>query len=305
MTSAGDIASIRAFNRLYTQNLGLLRLRLDGSPFTLTEARVLYELAHRNAPTAADIAPALDIDRAQLSRTLKRFSARGLLDTSTTTDGGRRRPLFLTADGRKAFAALDRKTNQTVGAMLDSLSKEKRALFLAAAESIRSVFEIAAETEMVLRDLMPGDLGWVIHRQAVLYAREYGWNGEYEALVARILAEFAQSFDPAHDSAWIAEARGRIVGSIFLVRGDAPGVGKLRLLYVEPDARGMGIGGKLVDACVARAREIGDARLVLWTNSVLIAARRIYDRAGFELVKETAHHSFGKDLIGQTLELKL
>jgi N-acetylglutamate synthase-like GNAT family acetyltransferase len=158
---------------------------------------------------------------------------------------------------------------------------------------------------MMLRGLKTGDLGFVTHRQAVLYAQEYGWNSDYEALVLRILADFAQSFDPAHDAAWIAEVDGRIAGCVFLVRGDQPRTGKLRLLYVEPDARGMGVGRSLVEACMARSREVGDERLVLWTNSVLVAARRIYDRAGFKLVEESPHHSFGQDLVGQVFELRL
>lgn len=300
-----DIAALHAFNRAYTRRLGLLNARLDRSPFTLTEARILYEIAHRADLTAADIARTLGLDRGQLSRTLKRFAGRGLIETSMHPEGGRRRPISLTAAGREAFAGLERNTRQAVGALLDELPRDQRGTLVAAVTTLTRIFEGRQDAEMMLRDLGPGDIGWIVHRQAVLYAEEYGWNGEYEALAARILADFVQSFDPAHDAAWVAEIDGRIVGSVFLVRGDRPKVGKLRLLYVEPGMRGAGIGGKLVNACIARARAVGDDRLTLWTNSVLVAARRIYERAGFRLVDEAPHRSFGKDLVGQTWELDL
>lgn len=308
MTAANehpDVTALRAFNRLYTQRMGLLNPRLDGSPFSLTEARILFELAHRREPAAAEIMRALNLDRAQLSRTLKRFSDRGLIETSNHPEGGRRRPITLTEEGRASFAALDRNTRRAVGGLLDGLPGDKRKRLIDAAEAIIDVFEERTTGKMLLRDLKPGDLGWVTHRQAILYAEEYGWNGEYEALVTRILGDFALSFDPDHDAAWIAEIDGRIVGSVFLVRGDEPEVGKLRLLYVEPDARGAGVATRLVDACIERARQAGDARLVLWTNSVLTAARRVYERAGFRLVEESPHHSFGKELVGQVWELDL
>lgn len=305
MISETQIDALRGFNRLYTRKLGLLNPRLDSSPFSLTEARVLYELAHRTDPTAAEITRALDLDPAQLSRTLKRFDARGLVETVSHPDGGRSRPIRLTAAGREAFAALDRNTHDAIAALLTALPTAKRETLLTAAQSIRQVFDEAPAAEVVLRDLRPGDLGWIIHRQAVLYTREYGWTQDYEALVARILADFVQAFDPAREAAWVAELDGRVVGSIFLVRGDAPDVGKLRLLYVEPDTRGRGVGAMLVEACVERARAVGYGRLELWTNSILVAARRIYQRAGFVLIDETPHHSFGQDLVGQTWSLDL
>ncbi|MET3665616.1 helix-turn-helix domain-containing GNAT family N-acetyltransferase [Caulobacter sp. 1776] len=305
MIPDADIAALRAFNRTYTRKLGLLNPRLDDSPFSLTEARVLYELAHRTDPSAAEITRVLDLDPAQLSRTLKRFATRGLVETSDHPDGGRSRPIRLTTAGREAFAALEHKTRGAIGALLETLPDGKRASLLGAARTISQVFDADATSAVVLRDLKPGDLGWIIHRQAVLYAEEYGWNQDYEVLVARILADFAQAFDPAREAAWIAEIDGRVVGSIFLVRGDAPDVGKLRLLYVEPETRGSGVGAMLVRACIARAREVGYARLNLWTNSVLSAARRIYEREGFVLIEESPHHSFGQDLIGQTWSLDL
>lgn len=300
-----QIAALRAFNRLYTRKLGLLNPQLDASPFSLTEARILYELAHRTDPSAAEITRALGLDPAQLSRTLKRFEARDLVETAPHPGGGRSRSIRLTATGREAFAALDRNTYDAIAGLLTDLPTAKRQSLLAAAQSIRQVFDEAPAGAVILRDLRPGDLGWIVHRQAVLYTQEYGWTQDYEALVAKILADFVQSFDPAREAAWIAEIDGRVVGSIFLVRGDAPEVGKLRLLYVEPDTRGRGVGAMLVQACTDRARAVGYRRLELWTNSILVAARRIYQRAGFVLVDEAPHHSFGHDLVGQTWALDL
>jgi DNA-binding MarR family transcriptional regulator/GNAT superfamily N-acetyltransferase len=300
-----DVATLRGFNRVYTSRLGLLDARLDDSPFTLSEARILYELANRPDPTAAEIARALRLDPAQMSRTIKRFANRGLVATRDDPSHGRHQLLSLTEQGRAAFAALENNTRHAIGALLDGLPPFRRAAMLSAARSITRIFEDEAPPQPMLRGLKPGDLGMVIARQAILYAEEYGWNSDYEALVARILADFHQSFDPTRDAAWIAEMDGQMAGSIFLVHGDKPEVGKLRLLYVERDARGAGVGWMLVAACVDRARAVGYKRLDLWTNSVLTAARRIYERAGFVLVDEAPHHSFGKDLIGQTWSLAL
>lgn len=299
------VATLRGFNRVYTSRLGLLDAHLDDSPFTLSEARILYELANRSDPTAAEIARALRLDPAQISRTIRRFADRGLVATRDDPSHGRHQLLSLTERGRTAFTALESNTRRAVGALLDGLPSFRRARLLSAARTITGIFEEKEASRPVLRGLKPGDLGLVIARQAILYAEEYGWNGDYEALVARILADFHQSFDPARDAAWIAEMDGRMAGSIFLVHGDEPGVGKLRLLYVEHDARGAGVGQMLVAACIDRARAVGYKRLDLWTNSVLSAARRIYERAGFVLVDETPHHSFGKDLVGQTWSLAL
>ncbi|WP_313030841.1 helix-turn-helix domain-containing GNAT family N-acetyltransferase [Brucella sp.] len=300
-----DISKLRAFNRVYTRRLGLLNAHLDKSPFTLTEARILYEIAHRAMPTAADVMRVLGLDRGQLSRTLKRFAERGLLETSQHPDGGRSRPIELTDAGRKAYSALESNTCKAVGGLLDELHPDQRTNLVAAAGTIMRIFDEDHRPEAKLRDLQAGDLGWIIHRQAVLYSKEYGWNHEYEALVARILADYIESFDPTHDGAWVAELDGRIIGSVFLVRGDRPKLGKLRLLYVEQEARGTGVGAKLVNACIERARAVGDDQLTLWTNSVLTTARRLYERAGFQLVDEAPHHSFGVDLIGQIWEMDL
>jgi DNA-binding MarR family transcriptional regulator len=301
---AEDVATLRAFNRIYTTRLGLLDAHYDGSPFTLSEARILYELAHGDRLTGAEIARTLGLDPAQVSRTVKRFTERGLAAARENPAHGRHQWLSLTDEGRAAFAALEAATRARVGGLVEALSTFQRARLLSAASAINAVFA-GGETPPTLRGLRPGDLGLVTARQAVLYAEEYGWNREYEALVARILADFHEAFDPVRDDAWIAEAGGRMVGSIFLVHGDEPGVAKLRLLYVEPDARGMGVGQRLVSTCIARARELGYARLDLWTNSVLTAARALYQRAGFTLVQEAPHQMFGHDLVSQTWSLDL
>jgi DNA-binding MarR family transcriptional regulator len=302
--TAGQIAALRRFNRLYTARLGLLNAHLDGSPFTLTEARVLYELAHGDGLAAADVARTLNVDRAQLSRTLKALGRR-LVSGKADPGHGRRQLLRLTAAGRTAFAGLEAKTRQAIGGLLCGLHPLAAGRLLSAASSVSAVLESGPLPEVRLRGLRPGDLGLVTARQALLYSREYGWNQEYEALVAEILAKFQRSFDPAGDDAWIAECGGEMVGSIFLVRGERPKVAKLRLLYVEPEARGMGVGKRLVATCIERARALGHVRLELWTNSVLAAARGIYLRAGFELVEERAHRSFGHELVGQTWALEL
>ncbi|MBI1683759.1 bifunctional helix-turn-helix transcriptional regulator/GNAT family N-acetyltransferase [Caulobacter hibisci] len=306
MTAAHDqdVATLRAFNRVYTSRLGLLDASYDGSPFTLSEARILYELATRTDPTAAEIARALRLDPAQVSRTLKRFSERGLVTARENPAHGRHQWLGLTDDGRAAFAALEANTRASVGSLIEGLHPLHRARLLDAAAAINEVFEGDAP-EVVLRGLQPGDLGLVTARQAMLYAGEYGWNGDYEALVAGIVADFHRNVDPSQDDAWIAEAGGRMVGSIFLVRGDAPGVAKLRLLYVEAEARGLGVGRQLVEACIARARALGYQRLDLWTVSVLTAARRLYERAGFVLTRETPSRQFGHDLVDQVWSLDL
>ncbi len=298
-STPADIAAFRAFNRLYTRRIGLLDEHLDASPFSLSEARILYELAHRDRPTAAEIGRVLGIDRGQLSRTLQRFTGLGLLVSAAQ---GRRQLLSLTDAGRDAFAALDRGTQQAIAGLLGAIPEAARRRLLAATATIGAVLGDSPPdcATVELRPPAPGDLGLIIHRQAILYAQEYGWDWTYEALVANILAGFVETFDPAREQAWIAVAGGAIVGSIFLMHGDDAGTAKLRLLYVEPGARGLGVGRTLVDACIARARAAGYARLDLWTNSVLVAARRLYEAAGFRLIDEAGHHSFGCDLIGQT-----
>jgi DNA-binding MarR family transcriptional regulator/GNAT superfamily N-acetyltransferase len=301
-----ELATIRAFNRIYTNRMGLLDARLDGSPFTLSEARVLYEIATRSNPTAAEIGRSLNIDRAQISRTLKRFADRELINVRDDPSHGRQQLLSLTRTGRAAFAELNGKTENAISSFLERLPLRNRERLVSAARAMSDALDPATQIPAVtLRGLRPGDLGMVTARQAIVYADEYGWDQSYEVLVSRILADFSEHFDPTREAAWIAELDQRMVGSIFLMAGDSPDVGKLRLLYVEPDARGFGVGKMLVAACIERARAVGYERLELWTNSILDAARHIYQRAGFQLVKEEMHHSFGHDLMGQTWALEL
>ena len=300
-----DVAALRAFNRTYTHRLGLLDASYDGSPFTLSEARVLYELATRTDPVAAEIVRALGLDPAQVSRTLKRFTERGLVTARESPSHGRHQLLSLTAEGRAAFATLEANTKASVGELIESLPPLRRARLLAAARDINAVFEDEAPPVATLRGLEPGDLGMVTARQGALYAKEYGWGRDHEALIAEIVAGFHQDFDPARDDAWIAQADGAMVGSIFLVRGETPGAAKLRLLYVEPDARGIGVGQMLIDACVARARALGYQRLDLWTVTALSAARKLYQRAGFKVIEETPGRRFGQDLVDQIWSLDL
>lgn len=300
-----DIAALRAFNRAYTSRLGLLDTHLDRSPFTLSEARILYELATGTNPTGAAIARSLRLDPAQISRTLRRFASRHLTEARHNPADGRHQLQSLTHEGRAAFAALEDGTQTAVRNLLEEMPYVRRRRLISAAETITRVFAEDTPPKPVLRALRAGDLGMVTARQALLYALEYGWNADYEALVARILADFHASFDPTCEAAWIADLDGEMVGSIFLVAGDEPGVGKLRLLYVEPQARGAGVGKLLVRTCIEKARQVGYNRLDLWTNSVLTAARSIYERAGFRLSAEAPHRAFGHDLIGQTWSLDL
>ncbi len=302
------VDEIRSFNRFYTRRIGLLEERLSDSPFSLVEARVLYELARGELGTAADLGRALDMDKAHLSRVLSRLRARGLVAAEVSPRHAKHRLLSLTEAGREAFAALERGTQAQMTALLSPLDPAASERLSGAMRQIRSLLEKPAaqpEKSFVLRSPRVGDLGWVIHRQAALYAEEYGWDGTFEGLIAAIIGRFVAEFDAAKEAAWIAERDGAIVGSILLVRGDEEGVAKLRLLYVEPSARGHGIGAALTKACIERAKECGYRRLVLWTNDVLVAARRIYQAAGFKLVAEERHHSFGHDLVGQNWALEL
>jgi len=298
---------LRRFNRFYTRQLGLLDERLSRSPFSLTGARVLYELAHRAAPTAAEIARDLALDPAHLSRILKRFRARRLATGAPSAAHAKRRLLSLTREGRAAFDALERATIVEIAGLLAPLSEAARRRLVGAAGVIEEVLGAQAPTgaPFVLQTPEVGDLGWIVHRQAALYAGEYGWDWTFEGLAAEILGGFVRTFDPMRERGWVARRDGEIVGSVFLMRGDDAGTGKLRLLYVEPEARGLGIGAALVDACVSTARQMGYRRLTLWTNDVLVAARRLYETAGFALISEQPHVSFGKSLVGQIWALDL
>ncbi len=300
------VARVRHFNRFYTRQLGLLDRHLLGSPHTLAEARVLYELAISESTTATAIAADLGLDLGYLSRILKAFERRKYITRARGTTDARQFDLRLTPHGRKQFAPLDRAARAQVAGQLKPLTREHCGQLVDSMRVIERLLALGSSgpRPYVLRALQPGDIGWVTHRQAVLYAEEYGWDISYEALVAEILSGFVKSYDPAAEHAWIAEQDGRIVGSVFVVRAAAD-VAQLRLLYVEPDARGLGIGRRLVDACIAFARAKGFQTLTLWTNDVLASARKIYLAAGFQLTSEEPHHSFGKDLVGQTWQLAL
>ena len=300
------VAELRSFNRFYTRQIGLLDETLSDSPFSLPEARVLYELAQGSAGTAAELSRLLGMDKAQLSRLLARLRARGLVATRVSPEHAKHRLLSLTAAGRSEFAALDRGTVARMEQLLAPLGADATRHLGEAMRTIRAILDgPPAGPAFTLRPPRVGDLGWVVHRQAVLYAREYGWDWTFEGLVAGIVGRFVDECDPAREQAWLADRDGGVVGSVFLVQGDDPDTGKLRLLYVEPSARGLGIGRALVAACIDRARAIGYRRLTLWTNDVLVSARRIYEAAGFRLAAEERHRSFGHDLVGQNWTLDL
>ena len=300
------IAAVRRFNRFYTRHLGALNHGFLRSPFSLTEARVLYEIAHRDRPTATEIARDLGLDAGYVSRILKAFRARTLIDSEASEADGRRNLLALTAQGGRAFAALDKASRDDVDALLAGLPAPEQTRLLGAMATIEDLLDDrpAEAAPYLLRPHQPGDMGWVVHRQAVLYTQEYGWDGTFEALVAEIAAQFLRDFDPARERCWIAERDGEIVGSVFVVRRSDE-VAKLRLLYVEPKARGLGIGRRLVAECIRFAKAAGYRKMTLWTNDVLTAARHLYEAAGFRLVEEERHRSFGKDLVGQTWDRDL
>jgi DNA-binding MarR family transcriptional regulator/ribosomal protein S18 acetylase RimI-like enzyme len=300
------VGAVRRFNRFYTRQIGLLGQGYLDSAFTLAEVRVLYELAHRESPTAAEIAKALGLDAGYLSRMLSSFRRRGYLARKASEEDARQNHLSLTGKGSAAFAGLEAKSEAEVGAMIKGLSPADQNRLTASMETIEGLLGERAEPKMpyLLRTHQPGDLGWVIHRHGALYAEEYGFDERFEALVARIAAEFIQKLDPKRERCWIAERDGAIVGSVMLVK-KSDGVAKLRLLLVEPSARGLGIGGRLVEECVRFARQAGYRKVTLWTQSTLSAARAIYRKAGFCLVKRERHESFGHKLVGETWELSL
>ena len=303
------VDAARHFNRFYTRRIGVLREGLLQSPFSLAEARVLYELAHREDPAANALARELELDAGYLSRILKGFGRRGLVRRMRSEMDGRQSILRLTAKGRRSFAALDARSSEEVRGMAAKLGPADRAQLAAAMQTIERLLDLdairpAPPIPYLLRPHQPGDMGWVTHRHGVLYAQEYGWDESFEALVAEITAKFVRKFDPRYERCWVAERGGEVVGSVFLVKR-SKNVAQLRLLWVEPEARGLGIGRRLVEECIRFARQKGYRKIMLWTNDVLTAARKIYERAGFQLLEESRHHSFSKDLVGQNWELKL
>lgn len=300
------VEKVRHFNRFYTRQIGLLQANLLKSPFSLTEARVLYELAHRETTTASELSDALGLDAGYLSRILRGFHRSRLISKRAHKSDARQSLLSLSQTGARAFAKLNQDSRRETGDVLGALPEDQQLALVDAMARIESILGAEPETgaPYLLRPHQPGDMGWVIYRHGVLYSQEYGWNEEFEALVADIAAKFIQNFDPKWERCWIAEKDGENVGSVFLVK-QSKTVGKLRLLIVEPSARGLGIGKRLVKECVRTARQLGYRKLTLWTQASLRAACQIYVDAGFTLVKEEKHHSFGHDLTGQYWEKKL
>jgi DNA-binding MarR family transcriptional regulator/GNAT superfamily N-acetyltransferase len=305
---ARHIEAVRRFSRFYTRKIGILQQGAYDSPFSLTQVRVLYELAHHNQSTAAGLCADLGLDPGYLSRILSDFEERGFLRKSRSETDGRQTLLSLSARGRKAFAPLDERSAAEVAAMLRPLSSEAQKTLVDSAQTIERLLGDSAPAKekvpYILRTHQPGDMGWVVHRHGVLYSQEYGYDEQFEALVASIVAKFIQHFDPRRERCWIAEKDGENVGSIFLVRKSKT-VAKLRLLLIEPSARGLGIGARLVSECVRFARQAGYRKITLWTQSDLYAARHLYQQAGFRLVHKERHQSFGRDLVAETWDLDL
>ncbi len=307
--SLPEIDTVRSFNRFYTRQIGVLQEGLLRSPFSLTEVRVLYELAHRQETTATALCAELGLDPGYLSRTLNAFEKRLLIRREPSKIDARQSLLTLTAKGRQVFAPLETRSNAQVADMLAKLSSPQRKTLVASMQRIEDLLGApagpGAKTPYLLRPHQPGDMGWVVHRHGVLYSEEHGYDERFEALVAQIVAEFIQNFDAKRERCWIAEKDGEIVGSVFLVQKSRT-VCKLRLLLVEPSARGLGIGRRLITECIRFARQVGYKKMMLWTQSELKPARHLYQEAGFRLVGKEPHKSWGReDLVSETWELKL
>lgn len=301
-----EVEAVRRFNRFYTWQIGVLGKGLLGSQFSLTEVRVLYEIAHRKDPTATELGRDLSLDEGYLSRILRGFERRGLLRRTRSKTDNRQSFLALTKHGRAVFEPLDQRSHDEVASMLVKLSGPDRGKLVAAMRLIETVLGggPTSPEPYRLRTHRSGDMGWVAHRHGILYKEEYGWDERFEALVSEIVSKFIQEFDPKRERCWIAEKDGEIVGSVFLVKESAT-VAKLRLLLVEPSARGLGIGARLITECIRFARRAGYRKITLWTNDVLSAARRLYEKAGFRVVASERHSSFGHDLVGETWEFAL
>lgn len=300
------VVAVRRFNRFYTKKIGVLHEGLLNSPFSLTEARVIYELAHPGETTARDLCAELGLDGGYLSRILRRFKSAGLIDKRRSGSDGRQSLLSLTDKGKAAFASLDARSRDQIGAILSQLPAADQMRLVGAMHAIKEILGAAAgpRTPFLLRPHQAGDMGWVVHRHGVLYAEAYGFDETFEALVAGIVAGFIDNYRPRMERCWIAEMAGDNVGSVFLVR-HSDTEARLRLLLIEPKARGQGLGSRLVRECERFARRAGYRKIALWTNDVLVAARHIYQKAGYRLVETEPHHSFGRDLVGETWELDL
>jgi DNA-binding MarR family transcriptional regulator/GNAT superfamily N-acetyltransferase len=301
------VDQIRSFNRFYTREIGLLAEHLPESELSLAEARVLYELAQSKEQTAATIVRSLGMDKAHVSRIVARFRRGDLLQSRISPAHGKQKLLTLTSAGRKSFRRLNLGNQSQIETLLSPLAEGERRKLVAGMRDIQTVLqpEKTSADNVNLRPLRVGDMGWITHRQGVLYHDEYGWDWTYEGLVSQILGEFAAHYDADHDDAWVAEVGGDVVGSVFLMKTVDPGEAKLRLLYVEPSARGLGVGTRLVRTCIDRARALGYRKLTLWTNSVQVSARHLYKATGFHLLNEEKHRSFGQELVGQTWVLDL
>ncbi|WP_330253833.1 bifunctional helix-turn-helix transcriptional regulator/GNAT family N-acetyltransferase [Nocardia sp. NBC_00565] len=302
--AAADIDAVREFNRRYTRVIGVLREGLLDSEYSLTEARIMFELANSGATEVITLRRALDLDPGYLSRILTRFEKDGLVQRNRSDTDGRRQEVRLTTRGKEIFAVLDDRSSAEVGYLLNAHAPAERTRLVTAMRTIQRVLDSPGARELAIRAPRPGDYGWVIQRNAALYAAEYGWDASYETLVARIVADYLDKHDARRERAWIAEYDGEPVGCVFCV-AETDTTARLRLLLVEPTARGLGVGSTLVDHCLRFATEVGYHDMLLWTNDVLTCARHIYQRAGFELIDSTPHHSFGHDLIGQTWHLTL
>ena len=311
---AERVEALRRFNRFYTRRIGVLHEGLLDTKFSLTESRLLWEFSHRGSTTATELARELDLDPGYLSRLLRGFKQRGLIKTTRSKDDARQLLLALSAAGRKAFAPLNERSHGEVSALLGNLSEPQQQRLLGALAEIEGLLGDAPRPSppFILRPHRPGDMGWVTSRHGALYAQEYGWDMRFEALVGHIASRFIEQFDAKRECCWIAEREGANVGSVFLVRArdeatnkPEPRVAQLRLLLVEPSARGLRLGQTLVAECERFARQAGYRTIRLWTNGILSAARGIYQKAGYRLVASEKHHSFGRDLVGETWELSL
>ena len=301
-----NASTFRQFNRFFTQKIGVLDEDYLGSRFSLSKVRVLYELAHRRKATATEIGKELGLDAGYLSRIISNFAEEGLIDSKPSKTDGRQAILQLTKQGLKTFATLNARAEEKAATMLNPLTANERERLFDAMRTVESVLggQHNTESSYALRTTHAGDLGWIVHRHGALYFQEYGWDEHFEGLVASIVAEFVEHLDPKRERCWIAEKDHEIVGCVFLVKKSAT-VAQLRLLLVEPKARGLGVGTRLVDECTAFAKSVGYRSIILWTNDVLHAARHVYEKAGYRLVREENHHSFGHDLVGETWKLKL
>jgi DNA-binding MarR family transcriptional regulator/GNAT superfamily N-acetyltransferase len=306
-TSPELIAAVRRFNRFYTRQIGVLRKTYLDSPYSLGEMRVLYEIAHGDGPTASDIGRALDLDAGYLSRVLRNFEKRGLVRRLASDKDARQSHLSLTSRGRQAFEPAEKRSQHDVAKMLGKLRPGDQTRLIAAMKTIEFLIgePAAAGPQCILRAPRYGDFGWIVSRHAELYAQEYGWGEPFEGLCAQIVADFANKNDPACERCWIAEVNGENVGCVMLVKDDLPGVARLRLLLVDPKARGLNLGTRLVDECISFARKSGYRKMTLWTHSILTAARHIYEKAGFTLTSSEPRHTWGKDVVAEFWDLEL